>query len=109
MTLVTRRPVQFAKIAAVDPMGPASIRLERPRSWACVTPSRAGDHVPLESSDGSHRATRYERSLILVLFLTWGAVFLDRMSQLYLAPFFAPEFHLSNEQVGVLASVVAIA
>jgi MFS family permease len=31
------------------------------------------------------------------------------MSQLYLAPFFAGEFHLSNEQIGVLASVVAVA
>src|SRR5580698_5869860 len=30
------------------------------------------------------------------------------MSQLYLAPYFAPEFHLSHEQVGVLASVLAI-
>jgi predicted MFS family arabinose efflux permease len=52
---------------------------------------------------------RYEDFLILILFLTWGTVFLDRMSQLYLAPFFAPEFHLSNQQVGILASVVAIA
>jgi MFS family permease len=31
------------------------------------------------------------------------------MSQMYLAPFFAPEFHLSSEQIGILASVVAIA
>jgi predicted MFS family arabinose efflux permease len=28
---------------------------------------------------------------------------------MYLAPFFAPEFHLSSEQIGILASVVAIA
>lgn len=53
--------------------------------------------------------SRYENFLILILFFTWGTVFLDRMSQLYLAPYFAPEFHLNNEQVGVLASVVAIA
>ena len=53
--------------------------------------------------------SRYESLLILILFFTWGTVFLDRMSQLYLAPFFAPEFHLDNEQVGVLASVVAVA
>ena len=51
---------------------------------------------------------RYENTLVLILFFTWGTVFLDRMSQLYLAPFFAPEFHLSNEQVGLLAAVVAI-
>ena len=51
---------------------------------------------------------RYENTLVLILFFAWGTVFLDRMSQLYLAPYFAPEFHLSHEQVGVLASVVAI-
>lgn len=51
---------------------------------------------------------RYETTLIGVLFFTWGTVFLDRMSQLYLAPYFAPEFHLSNEQVGLLASLTAV-
>ena len=51
---------------------------------------------------------RYENTLVLILFFAWGTVFLDRMSQLYLAPYFAPEFHLNREQVGVLASVVAI-
>jgi MFS family permease len=51
---------------------------------------------------------RYENTLIAILFCTWGTVFLDRMSQLYLAPYFAPEFHLSHEQVGSLASVLAI-
>ena len=51
---------------------------------------------------------RYETTLVAVLFFTWGTVFLDRMSQLYLAPYFAPEFHLSNEQVGLLASVTAV-
>ena len=30
------------------------------------------------------------------------------MSQLYLAPYFAPEFHLSTEQIGFLASVVSV-
>ena len=55
------------------------------------------------------RSRRYEDFLILVLFCTWGTVFLDRMSQLYLAPFFAPEFRLNNQQIGVLASVVAVA
>jgi len=51
---------------------------------------------------------RYENSLIAVLFFTWGTVFLDRMSQLYLAPYFAPEFHLSHTQVGSVASALAI-
>jgi predicted MFS family arabinose efflux permease len=53
-------------------------------------------------------ARRYEIRLIAVLFFTWGTVFLDRMSQLYLAPYFAPEFHLSEQQIGTLASVLAM-
>jgi MFS family permease len=51
---------------------------------------------------------RYENTLVAILFFTWGTVFLDRMSQMYLAPYFAPEFHLSHEQIGTLASVLAI-
>ncbi|MGC2248125.1 MAG: MFS transporter [Terriglobales bacterium] len=51
---------------------------------------------------------RYENTLVAILFFTWGTVFLDRMSQLYLAPYFAPEFHLSSRQIGTLASVLAI-
>jgi predicted MFS family arabinose efflux permease len=51
---------------------------------------------------------RYENTLVGILFFTWGTVFLDRMSPLYLAPYFAPEFHLGNAQIGTLASVLAI-
>src|SRR5690348_15902093 len=51
---------------------------------------------------------RYENQVVLILFFTWGTVFLDRMSQLYLAPYFAPEFHLSSQQIGFLASVVSV-
>ncbi len=67
------------------------------------TQSKAGGSIY------SNHAKRYENFLVLILFLTWGTVFLDRMSQMYLAPFFAPEFHLSSEQIGILASAVAIA
>ena len=51
---------------------------------------------------------RYENMLVAILFFTWGTVFLDRTSQHYLAPYFIPEFHLSTEQVGLLASAVAV-
>ena len=51
---------------------------------------------------------RYENRLVAILFFSWGTVFLDRMSQLYLAPYFAPEFHLGHEQIGLLASVVGV-
>jgi predicted MFS family arabinose efflux permease len=54
------------------------------------------------------RSSRYENRLVAILFFTWGTVFLDRMSQLYLAPYFAPEFHLSSQQIGFLASVVSV-
>src|SRR5262249_11666889 len=51
---------------------------------------------------------RYEKTLVAILFFTWGTVFLDRMSQLYLAPYLAPEFHLTHGQVGALASALGI-
>jgi len=51
---------------------------------------------------------RYENTLIPILFFTWGFVFLGRMSQMYLAPYFAPEFHLMPGQIGTLASAIAI-
>ena len=51
---------------------------------------------------------KYERTLVALLFFTWGTVFLDRMSQLYLAPYFAPEFHLTSQQIGFLAGVMGI-
>lgn len=54
------------------------------------------------------RARGYEYRLLAILFFAWGTVFLDRMSQFYLAPYFAPEFQLSHEQIGVLAAVLAI-
>jgi predicted MFS family arabinose efflux permease len=51
---------------------------------------------------------RYENTLVAILFCTWGTVFLDRMAPLYVAPYFAVEFHLRNAQIGTLASVLAI-
>src|ERR1700733_1352269 len=59
-------------------------------------------------ADTSPSSRRYESSLVAMLFVTWGTVFLDRMAQLYLAPYIAPEFNLSHEQIGLLASVLAI-
>ena len=65
--------------------------------------------APVENKLEAGESRRYEQFLILILFVTWGTVFLDRMSQLYLAPYFAPEFGLNSEQIGLLASVTAIA
>ena len=51
---------------------------------------------------------RYESLLVLLLFCTWGTVFLDRMSLVYLSPFIVPELHLSHSQVGLLVSALAL-
>jgi predicted MFS family arabinose efflux permease len=51
---------------------------------------------------------RYENLLVTIMFFTWGTVFLDRMSGLYLAPFIAREFQLTEAQIGMLASALAI-
>ncbi len=52
---------------------------------------------------------RYQTGLVVLFFFTWGGVFLARMSVLYLAPFIAPDLHLSHAQVGLLASALALA
>jgi MFS family permease len=55
------------------------------------------------------QSRRYENALVAILFFTWGTVFLDRMAQLYLAPYMIPDLRMTNEEVGFLASVVALA
>ncbi|KEZ78634.1 MFS transporter [Salinisphaera hydrothermalis] len=52
--------------------------------------------------------SRYETFIVGLMFLTWGTVFLDRMAELYLAPFIAKDFHLNAGQIGELASILAI-
>src|SRR5260370_42596429 len=69
------------------------------RTRICAT---SGALLPMEDS------RRYENRLVLILFFTWGTGFLDRMSQLYLTPYFAPKFHLSIQQIGFQASVVSV-
>jgi predicted MFS family arabinose efflux permease len=52
---------------------------------------------------------RYENILITLMFLTFGTIFLDRMAQFYLAPYIIPDLHVSNEQLGMMASALGIA
>jgi predicted MFS family arabinose efflux permease len=52
---------------------------------------------------------KYQTGLVVLFFFTWGTVFLARMSVLYLAPFIAPDLHLSHSQVGLLAATLALA
>jgi MFS family permease len=49
-----------------------------------------------------------ENTVVAIMFVTWGVVFLDRMAVLYLAPFIAPDLHLSEAQIGSLAGVIAL-
>lgn len=51
---------------------------------------------------------RYLNWLIVWFFLTWGFVFLDRMTVLYLGPFLVKSFHLNPGQIGLLASALAV-
>lgn len=60
-------------------------------------------------TDRMPNSRSYEGGLVALVFLTWGTVFLDRMSLLYLAPFVRPALHLSHEDVGLLASALALA
>jgi predicted MFS family arabinose efflux permease len=50
----------------------------------------------------------YQTGLVVLVFFTWGTVFLDRMSLVYLVPFIAPDLHLSHGQVGLLVSALAL-
>jgi predicted MFS family arabinose efflux permease len=50
----------------------------------------------------------HEKRVVSIMFVTWGVVFLDRMAVLYLAPYIAPDLHLTSAQVGVLAGVMAL-
>lgn len=66
-------------------------------------------HIPVSQERGAANGSRrYETLLVSIMFFTWGTVFLDRMSGLYLAPFIARDFRLTNEQIGLLASALAI-
>jgi MFS family permease len=53
-------------------------------------------------------APRHQLTLVAVMFMTWGLVFLDRMTQLYLAPYIVPDLHLSGTQIGMITSVTAV-
>lgn len=55
-----------------------------------------------------HAASRYQSRMVAIMFCTWGVVFLDRMAQLYLMPYIAADLHLSDAQVGALASAMAV-
>jgi MFS transporter, ACS family, hexuronate transporter len=50
----------------------------------------------------------YENLVILLMGLAFGFVFFDRLAISFLAPFLVPELGLSNTQLGILASALAL-
>jgi MFS family permease len=56
-----------------------------------------------------HRFWRYENAALAILSLAFSLVFFDRMSVTYLLPFAAPELGLTNTQIGLMNSVLAMA
>lgn len=51
----------------------------------------------------------YENKLLVLLTFTFGFVLFDRMALNFLVPFFDNELHLNNTQIGLLASLLALA
>ena len=68
-----------------------------------------GNVAPGKATGPPRMSAGYEFGLVVLMFFTWGTVFLDRMSVLYLAPYIAPDLHLTHAQVGLLASSLAVA
>ncbi|MEX3670539.1 MFS transporter [Paraburkholderia phenoliruptrix] len=53
-------------------------------------------------------AWTYENRLLLILFATFGFVFFDRLALSFLFPFMSAELHLSNGQLGMVSSALAL-
>jgi MFS family permease len=53
-------------------------------------------------------AWTYENRLLLTLFMTFGFVFFDRLALSFLFPFMSAELHLTNAQLGMVSSALAL-
>lgn len=51
---------------------------------------------------------RYENFIVIIMFLTYGMIMLDRLSLAFLFPFVAPELHMDNTQIGLSTSILGI-
>jgi sugar phosphate permease len=52
--------------------------------------------------------SRYEWGLVALMFCVWGTLFLDRLNVLFVAPYLAPDLHISATQIGQLAGIIAV-
>ena len=57
----------------------------------------------------SNKFFNYENKLLILLSFTFGFVLFDRMALNFLVPFFDKELGLNNTQIGLLASLLALA
>jgi MFS family permease len=51
----------------------------------------------------------YENKLIILFFLTWGFLFIDRVSISFIMPVIQPDLNLSNTQIGIINMAFTIA
>ncbi|AXF12590.1 MFS transporter (plasmid) [Paraburkholderia graminis] len=60
----------------------------------------------------SHSAPKlawtYENRLLLILFMTFGFVFFDRLALSFLFPLMSAELHLTNAQLGMVSSALSL-
>ncbi len=56
----------------------------------------------------TRRILTYENGLLLMLGFSWGFAFFDRQALSYLTPFFVPDLHINNAQVGMLAAGLSL-
>lgn len=51
----------------------------------------------------------YENKIIILFFLTWGFLFVDRLAIAFIFPVIVPDLNLTNTQVGLISTVFSIA
>jgi MFS family permease len=60
------------------------------------------------NTDPKRSFFRYENAIVLMMFFTFGFVFMERLSVVFLFPFIAPDMKLSNGQIGLIVSILSI-
>jgi sugar phosphate permease len=51
---------------------------------------------------------RYENAILTMMFFTFGFVFMERLSIVFLLPFIGPALKLTNGQIGMIVSILAV-
>lgn len=54
------------------------------------------------------RFRTYENAIVLMMFFTFGFVFMERLSITFLFPFIKKDLHLTDTEIGMLASVLSV-